>query len=50
MAEETQNQEVAAKTGKSGGGGGMLPALLIIALMPVVSYAMVKFVSITLNG
>lgn len=44
MAEETQNQEVAAKTEKSGGGGGMLPALLIIALMPVVSYAMFKFV------
>jgi flagellar basal body-associated protein FliL len=44
MAEETQTPEESAKAGKGEGGGGMLPALLIIALMPVISFAMFKFV------
>jgi flagellar basal body-associated protein FliL len=44
MAEENQDQETNKQPAKSGGGGGMLPALLIIALMPVISFAMFKFV------
>ena len=44
MAEENQAQEANNASAKSGGGGGMLPALLIIALMPVISFAMFKFV------
>lgn len=44
MAEENQAQEASNSPAKSGGGGGMLPALLIIALMPVISFAMFKFV------
>jgi len=44
MAEEPQNKEALAKAGKSEGGGGILPALLIIVLMPVISFAMFKFV------
>lgn len=44
MAEENQAQEADNTSAKSGGGGGMLPALLIIALMPVISFAMFKFV------
>lgn len=44
MAEEAQNQDAPAKAEKKEGGGGMLPALLIIALMPVISFAMFKFV------
>ena len=44
MAEENQAQEANNQSAKSGGGGGMLPALLIIALMPVISFAMFKFV------
>ncbi len=43
MAEENQAQEADNKSAKSGGGGGMLPALLVIVLMPVISFAMFKF-------
>lgn len=43
MAEENPVQEAEVKSAKSGGGGGMLPALLVILLMPVISFAMFKF-------
>lgn len=43
MAEEDAVQEADVKSAKSGGGGGMLPALLVILLMPVISFAMFKF-------
>ncbi len=43
MAEENTPQEANEQSAKSGGGGGMLPALLVILLMPVISFAMFKF-------
>ncbi len=43
MAEENTPQEAETQSAKSGGGGGMLPALLVILLMPVISFAMFKF-------
>lgn len=44
MAEENEAQEAKPQSAKNGGGGGgMLPALLIILLMPVISFAMFKF-------
>ena len=44
MAEENEAQEAKPQSAKSGGGGGgMLPALLVIILMPVISFAMFKF-------
>ena len=44
MAEENEAQEAKPQSAKSGGGGGgMLPALLVILLMPVISFAMFKF-------
>ncbi len=43
MAEENEVQEAPVTSAKSGGGGGMLPALLVIFLMPVISFAMFKF-------
>ncbi|MCH6255835.1 flagellar basal body-associated FliL family protein [Puniceicoccaceae bacterium K14] len=49
MADENEAAEAApaeAKPAGGGGGGGMMPALLIIVLMPVVSFAMFKFLFI----
>ncbi len=43
MAEETQNSEANPQSAKGGGSGGMLPALLVIVLMPLISFAMFKF-------
>jgi flagellar basal body-associated protein FliL len=43
MAEENEVQEAQVQSAKSGGGGGMLPALLVVILMPVISFAMFKF-------
>ena len=46
MADEAPNTEAAAAPppAAKSGGGGMMPALLIIVLMPVISFAMFKFV------
>lgn len=41
MAEDTKAE--AQTQSAKGGGGGMLPALLVIVLMPVISFAMFKF-------
>jgi len=46
MAEETQNSDANAQSAKGGGSGGMLPALLVIVLMPLISFAMFKFMFI----
>ena len=46
MAEENQNAEANNQSAKGGGSGGMLPALLIIVLMPLISFAMFKFMFI----
>jgi len=46
MAEENQNSEANNQSAKGGGSGGMLPALLIIVLMPLISFAMFKFMFI----
>ncbi|MBK1878438.1 flagellar basal body-associated FliL family protein [Pelagicoccus mobilis] len=43
MAEEQQASEAPQQSAKGGGGSGMLPALLVIVLMPVISFAMFKF-------
>lgn len=45
MAAEKQDPE-APKQPAKGGGGGMIPALLVIVLMPVLSFAMFKFMFI----
>ncbi len=44
MAEEPAAE--APKQAAKGGGGGMIPALLVIVLMPVISFAMFKFMII----
>lgn len=46
MAEENQTSEANNQSAKGGGSGGMLPALLIIVLMPLISFAMFKFMFI----
>jgi len=46
MAEEKPKSEANDQSAKGGGSGGMLPALLIIVLMPLVSFAMFKFMFI----
>jgi len=45
MAEEQAVADAPQQAAKSGG-GGMLPALLVIVLMPVISFAMFKFLFI----
>lgn len=48
MADEPENVDAAPAPAKEkgGGGGGMMPVLLIILLMPVMSFAMFKFLII----
>ncbi|MEM9158816.1 MAG: flagellar basal body-associated FliL family protein [Verrucomicrobiota bacterium] len=47
MAEENAAAEAPANAAPAkGGGGGMMPALLIIVLMPLISFAMFKFLFI----
>lgn len=48
MADENESPDAAAPAAAkaSGGGGGMMPALLIVVLMPVISFAMFKFLFI----
>jgi len=43
MAEENVVQEAQVHSAKSGGSVGMLPVLLVVILMPVISFAMFKF-------
>ena len=43
MAEENAVQEAQVYPAKSGGSVGMLPVLLVVILMPVISFAMFKF-------
>ncbi|MBD5778670.1 flagellar basal body-associated FliL family protein [Pelagicoccus sp. NFK12] len=45
MAEE-QASEAPQQSAKGGGGSGMIPALLVIVLMPIISFAMFKFMII----
>ncbi|MDQ8185948.1 flagellar basal body-associated FliL family protein [Pelagicoccus sp. SDUM812002] len=46
MAEEQAASEAPKQSAKGGGGSGMIPALLVIVLMPVISFAMFKFMII----
>ncbi|MBC2606012.1 flagellar basal body-associated FliL family protein [Pelagicoccus albus] len=46
MAEEQEASEAPKQSAKGGGGSGMIPALLVIVLMPVISFAMFKFMII----
>lgn len=47
MAEDATGSDAAVtQSAKGGGGSGMLPALLVIVLMPVISFAMFKFMII----
>ena len=43
MAEENAVQDAQVYPAKSGGSVGMLPVLLVVILMPVISFAMFKF-------
>ncbi len=43
MADEQPTSEANPQSAKGGGSGGMLPALLVIVLMPLISFAMFKF-------
>lgn len=47
MAEEAEKPKAAVPAPKAtGGGGGMMPALMIVVLMPIISFAMFKFMVI----
>lgn len=46
MAEEDVSEAPKNQSAKGGGGSGMIPALLVIVLMPIMSFAMFKFMVI----